>query len=204
MSGPAAALLAIAVWAVSRRVGPALAAGLGAAAPGPALAVGGSGLLLVTVRRLRAGRLGRDEAGADVALLAELTGMGLSAGLSLPNALAGAGRFVHPDLADEVEVVLRRAVGRGLAAALAESTGHGRRLYLICARAVTTGAPLGAALDAFVAELRADERAARLEAARRLPVRLMIPLALLILPGFVLLTVGPAVMAALERFALPR
>jgi hypothetical protein len=38
-----------------------------------------------------------------------------------------------------------------------------------------------------------------MERARRLPVRLLLPLALLILPGFVLLAVGPAVLQGLAR-----
>jgi hypothetical protein len=99
--------------------------------------------------------------------------------------------------------VLRRSVRGGLGQALAAADGHGRRLYAGAARAVVTGAPLVPAVDAFVREAVAERRAADLESARRLPVRLMLPLALLILPGFVLLTVGPTVLAALERFVLP-
>ena len=43
--------------------------------------------------------------------------------------------------------------------------------------------------------------AERITVARRLPVRLLLPLALLILPGFVVLAVGPAVLQALARLA---
>jgi hypothetical protein len=99
--------------------------------------------------------------------------------------------------------VLRNAARRGLAAALSEAGGPGRRLFLILARAVATGAPLAQSVEGFVADQQAEAKAARLEEARRLPVRLMVPLALLVLPGFVLLTVGPTVLAALERLALP-
>jgi hypothetical protein len=172
--------------------------------PVPAVAVAASVGLLGARRRLRTRRLATREAAGDVGLLAELTGLGLSAGLGLSQALSAARPFVHVDLAGEVGVVLRRAAHGGLAAALAEASGHGRRLYLLTARAVVTGAPLASAVDAFVADAAAEERATQLEAARRLPVRLMLPLALLILPGFVLLTVGPTVLAALERFNLPR
>jgi len=202
----AAALAAAAAWVVSVRQRERWAVGTAIFGlfPLPA-AVGVLGVgLLVGRRRLRSRRIAELEAGADVGMLAELVGLGLSAGLGLSQALTAARPFVHPQLSDEVGAVLRRAAHGGLATALAEASGRGRRLYLLTARAVVTGAPLAPAVDAFVAEAAAAERAAQQESARRLPVRLMLPLALLILPGFVLLTVGPTVLSALERFALPQ
>ncbi|MGI9648528.1 MAG: type II secretion system F family protein [Acidimicrobiia bacterium] len=201
-----AGLAGTAVWLVSNRQR-ILRSGVvtGALlAPVPAMAGAAAMGLLRARRRLHIRRTIVRDAAADVGLLAELTGLGLSAGLGLSQALSAARPFVHPRLAEEVDGVLRRAAHGGLAAALAGASGHGRRLYLLAARSVVTGAPLASAMDAFVAEAAAEERSAQLEAARRLPVRLMLPLALLILPGFVLLTVGPAVLAALERFALPQ
>lgn len=164
------------------------------------LAVG----VMAARRRLRRRRSLREAAAGDVAVLAEMVGLALSAGLTLSQALRAARRHVHPQLAREVDGVLRRAAHGGLAQALAGAGGHAGRLYVVAARAVVTGAPLAPAVDSFVREAVAEQRSARLEAARRLPVRLMLPLALLILPGFVLLTVGPTVLAALERFVLPQ
>ncbi len=132
-----------------------------------------------------------------------MVSLALSAGLTLSGALRAASPIVHPDLGHEVDSVLREATRGGLGSALAAAAGHGRRFYVVVARAVVTGAPLAQAVDSFVQEVVSERRAERLEAARRLPVRLMLPLALLILPGFVLLTVGPTVLAALERFVLP-
>lgn len=171
--------------------------------PVPAVVAGAGGSVLAVQRRIRGKRLATQEAAADVVMLAELTGLGLSAGLSLPAALAGAAGHVHPDLAGEVRAVLRSAVRGGLGVALSNGRGLGRRFYLVVARAASTGASLAPAIDAFVADATAARRAERLEAARRLPVKLMIPLAFLILPGFMLLVVGPAVLSALERLALP-
>ena len=57
-------------------------------------------------------------------------------------------------------------------------------------------------LEVSLREAQAEQTTARLEAARRLPVRLMLPLALLILPGFVVLAVGPALLEALDRLQL--
>lgn len=152
--------------------------------------------------RLRQRRSNRTDISADVTVLAEVVGLGLSAGLTLSQALGAARRHVHPELAGEVDGLLRRAAAGGLAQALSTAEGHGRRLYAMTARAVVTGAPLAPAVDSFVREAVAEHRSRRHEAARRLPVRMMLPLALLILPGFVLLTVGPTVLAALERFVL--
>lgn len=201
-----AVLVGMAAWLVARRHRSRSAGAAGAVVlfPLPALiGVGAAGLLLVR-QQVRRRRFEQQAAAGDVLLLAELVGLGLSAGLSLLKALTAAVPHVHRDLAGEVKGVLRRAGHGGLSAALAGTDGHGRRLYLLAARAVVTGAPLGPTVDAFVREAAAERQAAQLEAARRLPVRLMVPLALLILPGFVLLTVGPTVLSALERFALPQ
>lgn len=199
-----AALVAVSASLVTSRGRTAGAVGLVLAAPLVAAVLGlGAGLVFMQ-RRLRSRREERTALSADVGLLTELVGLGISAGLSLSQSLAAAHPHVHPGLAAEVRRILRTSARGGLAAALFEGDGDGRPLYQVCARAVVTGAPLGPALDALAREQLAEERTARLEAARRLPVRLMVPLALLILPGFVLLTVGPAVLAALNRFALPR
>jgi hypothetical protein len=55
---------------------------------------------------------------------------------------------------------------------------------------------------ALVVEQRAEERARAVAAAKRLPVRMLFPLALLILPGFLVLTVGPTLLSAFDRLAL--
>jgi pilus assembly protein TadC len=75
-------------------------------------------------------------------------------------------------------------------------------LYRLAARATLTGASLVDALSALVAETRAARRAAALADARRLSVRLLFPLALLILPGFVVLVAGPVVIDGIARLDL--
>jgi tight adherence protein C len=204
---PAAALLvALAAGLLVRRHRTAVAAGTGVALLQPLLGAAGAVALAAGryYRRMRRRRHRAEAAAADVAVLAEMAGLGLSAGLTLIRALDAARAHVHPVLAEELDRLLRRAAGGGLGRTLAASDGYGRRFYVVAARAVVTGAPLAPAVDGFVREAVAEQRAGRLEAARRLPVRLMLPLALLILPGFVLLTVGPTVLAALERFVLPQ
>jgi len=200
-----AGMAALAAWLVVPRRRARWSAAVAAAMIQPAVtAAGGAGWALLSARRrLRQRRQAAAAAAADVGSLAELVGLGLSAGLTLRQALAAAAPNVHPLLGAEVSAVLRRAARGGLAVALAEAAGYGRRLYVVSARAVVTGAPLGTAIDGFAREMAAERHARQLAAAHRLPVRLMVPLALFILPGFVLLTVGPAVLAALDRVVLP-
>jgi tight adherence protein C len=197
-------LMAMAVIAYPhRRAGAAAALAAVVAAPGivVALAVLGTAALLLARRRIRA-RADRDADG-DVAVLGELVALGLSAGLTFPAALdLGAGE-VAPLLRSEVAGVLREARSSGAGAILESASGRARRLYLLAGRAMVTGAPVLTAVEALVAERRDEERSRVRARARRLPVRMLFPLALLILPGFVLLTLGPALLGALERLQFP-
>jgi tight adherence protein C len=60
------------------------------------------------------------------------------------------------------------------------------------------GTPVGPALARLAADGRARARRAALERARTLPVRLLFPLVFLVLPAFLLLTVGPVVLAGVN------
>ena len=205
MSLPAALLVAVAGGLVARRRPLPVAVVVGGVVTFPPAGVGLVAVsgLAVLQHRITSRRRSHRRAGEDVVVLAELTALGLSAGLTAAQALEAARNFVDATLAQELDGVLRTATRRGLAAALADAPERTRRLGLILSRAVATGAPLAGAVEGFVDERRAEMRATQLEDARRLPVRLMVPLALLVLPGFVLLTVGPTVLAALDRLALP-
>jgi hypothetical protein len=116
--------------------------------------------------------------------------------------LEAAADEIGPPLAAEVHDVIRRSRHCGIAPALEQSGGAARRLYLLAARATVTGAPVAAAVGAYIAEQRDADRSRALAAARRLPVHLLFPLALLILPGFMVLTIGPALLGALARLGL--
>lgn len=148
--------------------------------------------------RRRRARLVDDE----LPLLGDLVALGLTGGASFAGAMAAAARHLRSPLAVEVREMLRRSHRNGSAMVLEGGSGAAGRLYRLAGRALVTGAPLAAAVEAFSDELREERRARRLAEARRLPVLLMFPLALLMLPGFVLLTVAPAVVGALERVAL--
>lgn len=179
-----------------------MGAGLIVMAPLPGLALLATAGAIWQRRRWATSRHAARQADAEVALLAELTGLGLTAGLPLTSALEAAADEAGDLLAREVRGVLRRARVEGTAVALGTSEGRAQPLYRLAARAVVTGAPLRPAVAAFADQVRGEERAKRLAAARKLPVRLLLPLSLLILPGFVLLSLGPALIGALDRLDL--
>ena len=183
-----------------RSYGVALAAALWAPIVGLALA-GVLGAASIH-RRLRRQRVAAARSAAELTTFGELLGIGLSSGMSIAEALGFAGERLTSELASEVATVTRGMVRTGAAGLMASSGGTGGRLYLLVGRAMATGAPVLGAVETFVAEQRAEERSAREAALRRLPVVLLFPLALLILPGFVLLTVAPAMSGALTRLGL--
>jgi tight adherence protein C len=157
----------------------------------------GAGVLLGAGLWMLVRRVLRPNTGeGDEALLAELAALGLTAGLTFPAAVDAATTAVPGDASDD----LRRAGRRRADPANAPSDDPG--LFLVARRALATGAPLAPAVAGYATALRSEERSRRLAAARRLPVKLLFPLALLILPGFLMLTVGPALLGSLERLGL--
>jgi len=192
------AVAAVAALGGSRR---RWAACVVAAVWSPVLAVGVA--LVTVVGRWVAGRRWRRaidrEATAEVVVLGELVTLGLAAGMTFIAALDRAGRELQTTLAGEVDAVVRNSRRDGAHAVLATATGRGSRLYLLAARAMATGAPMLDAVEMFVAQERDAERARRQAAVRRLPVTLVFPLALLILPGFVVVVLAPALVASLQR-----
>ncbi len=132
----------------------------------------------------------------DEAMLAELTALGLSAGLTFTAAASAAVDSVPGEASAQLRQTIR--VGAGMDTETVD--GHG--LMVVVHRALLTGAPLQPAVSGYATTLRNEERSRELTAARRLPVKLLFPLALLILPGFLILTIGPAVLGSLERLGI--
>lgn len=155
-------------------------------------------------RRLPHQRHGRPPGigSGDIVLLSDLIVLGLLAGMPFAAALSVSARHVHPSLGDEIRRVMRCARVDGTAVTFASAKGPLARLLALAARAVSTGAPLAAAVAAFADEARNAERARAVADARRLAVRLLFPLTLLILPGFVVLVAGPVVLESLARLDL--
>ena len=105
-------------------------------------------------------------------------------------------------VAAELETTLRMARREGMSSALSAGRGQFlRSLFARVALAQASGAPMQEAVGAYLAEARATRRGLALERVRRLPVALMVPLGLLILPGFVVLFVGPILLDSLMDLA---
>lgn len=158
--------------------------------------------LVHRARRLQRLRSAERAVSNDLILLGELVSLGLSAGLPFLGAASLAGSEMSGEVADEVRAVMRTSQLTGASVALAAASGHTAPLFRLVARAVATGAPLGAGVAGFVLDARRARQATRIAAAKRLPVKLLVPLTLLILPGFVVLTLGPALLSGVERLQL--
>jgi pilus assembly protein TadC len=132
----------------------------------------------------------------DATVLLELLGAALSAGASIPRALAAVGSCV--DGADRV--VLTRAataLRRGAAwqHAWADMPPRLRTVAQALQSSWEEGAAPATALAAAADELRRTRREAGRVAAGRLAVRLVLPLGACFLPSFVLIGLAPVVIA---------
>jgi tight adherence protein C len=73
-----------------------------------------------------------------------------------------------------------------------------RRLAASLNRSQRLGTSLVVTLRALAEDLRAERTARAEDTARRAPVKMLFPLVFLILPAFLLLTVGPVLLATLR------
>ena len=181
------------------------ATGAGIALANP-LAGAGLGLVWYSLRRrqaLRSERLARRRAEEELELLTHSMLIGLSGGLSPAGALALARESLSSSLGHEVDKVLRHAVKGGLTPSLMNATGTGGRLFRQIGAAHLSGSPLEFALTALATEYREAARSSAIEKARRLPVRMVLPLTLLMLPGLLILMIGPLVLPSLARVLDP-
>ncbi len=171
---------------------------LGAAAGG--LGAGfGAGLAIWLWGRLRRSR----PQPARVRPLALATLLSLRSGGSVLSALEGIAASPQLPLAAAVNDLVRRARVDGLAAAATASDASIRTFAMELARAQATGASISETLRRLIDSELEEERSRRLRWARTLPMRLMFPITLLVLPGFVLLVYGPGLLALLGQLTGP-
>ena len=119
----------------------------------------------------------------------------LTGGMSLTNSLILTSREAHPQLQVEVSQVLRLSRRTGLAKSLAAGGGHLGELFGRMAGAHASGSSLVRAVISHVDNLHHRHRMEALSRIRSLPVTLAVPLTLLIIPGFLLVLVGPPVVS---------
>jgi hypothetical protein len=126
----------------------------------------------------------------------ELVACGLRSGLSVADALAASAGAAPPAYLVEVLGRLRLGVDaqRAWARPPPDFAGLARALVL----ADLSGAPAASVVSRAAADLRAARRERAELAAARLGVRLVLPLGLAVLPGFVLLAVVPIVLGLAE------
>lgn len=162
----------------------------------PAAAVTG---LVWLVRGARRRRMAVSRHEGDLVALAELASVGLTAGHDFITSLDLAGRRIGGEIDHEVRGVVRRARTLGAVATLESWDGVIAPLCRVAVGGLHRGAPLGAVVEGFVLDRTSAGHSAELERLRKLPIRLLFPLALMVLPGFLVLLVAPAIAAAVER-----
>jgi tight adherence protein C len=153
---------------------------------------------LLCSRRRRARQI--DDAMPDLLDLLVLT---LQAGLPAPAAFATLGPYVPDALAPAVDAVVQRhARGERFVSALDALADHlgTRALALVAAisAAERSGLPLAPTVDRIADDARAHRRRSAEIEARRLPVRLAVPLVCCTLPSFVCIAIGPVLVGALS------
>lgn len=134
----------------------------------------------------------------DVLVVARLVSLSVASGRPLGRALSDARLRLQEPEAAAVDDILGRANRAGLTPALIETTGPLADLAERLAKAQVTGAPVGPALDAFISTLHDARRFQAVEEARTLGVKLVVPLTLLLLPGFLALVVAPFILEQLD------
>lgn len=140
----------------------------------------------------------RREAVADPLETAQLLVVALSAGRPLGSALQTVRSHLDSASASAIDEVVGRSRLVGLARALAETQGPLADLAHRLARSQLTGAPALVTVQTYIASLHDSRRARAMEEARTLGVRLIVPVSLLLLPGFVALVIGPYVFEQLD------
>lgn len=95
--------------------------------------------------------------------------------------------------------VARIATVSGLLSSLPECDDDLRPIIAQLARAQRSGASLGSAIRTLLEQDLARSRAVRLARARSLPVKLMIPVTLMLLPGLVLLLYAPDLIRTFDQ-----
>jgi len=148
----------------------------------------------------------RQRIAAQVPDLGELLLATTQAGLTPPVAFGRAAEVLERPLADEMDSALRQIeLGVPWRQALEGTVAHVdepsfRRVMSTLLRTQRLGTSVTSSLRSVTDDLRSERRALAEERARRAPVKMLFPLVFLILPAFLLLTVGPVVLATIRSF----
>lgn len=189
---------------LDRRAGVAVVGVLLAAVVGPVVGavvvLGAAAPPVLERRRARARR--RTDAVTALPDTIDLLAIAARAGLPAPGAVAGVAERAPPPWGPALASAAARAArGERFADALTELDGVGddlgHPLRSLLRAAAEEGADLVAGLDRLAIDARDLRRRRAEEGARRVPVRLLLPLVVCSLPAFALLTIVPIVAGAL-------
>jgi tight adherence protein C len=179
---------------------PCVACGAGLAVD-PLVAIAAPATVLVFERFRRAARVRADQRRLrDHEIVAvELVAAGVAAGVSFDSAVAIASSFTDDAVAADMNRWLR-LVRHGHESPHSDSVVA--EMIRIARSAEASGAALAGQLGALAESELASDEAATEERLARLPIKMLFPLALLILPGFLLVAVAPAVISGIARLGL--
>ena len=138
----------------------------------------------------------------------DLTSMCLASGLSFQDALGHVGReirFAHRDLADELDIVARQAEMMSLAEAFRQFASRADAPEIVSLSGLITqnqrlGTNLSEAVREFSEGMRLRRRQRAEAQANKAALKMLFPVNLCLLPSFVLLLWGPAILELIRFF----
>jgi tight adherence protein C len=174
--------------------------------PGLVLAplTGVAGVRVPDLALARRARRRQERIAAAVPDLVELLLATTEAGLGPSVALRRTGEVVRGPLGEEVRAAVREVeLGMPWQVAMEHLVDRTdvpslRALAVALTRSQRLGSAVGVTLRRVMDDLRRDRRVRAEEMARKAPLKMLFPLVFLILPAFLLLTVGPVVLATLR------
>ncbi len=167
--------------------------------PSLALAAAAIAVFVLGLYRIRRSRTTAGHSLEDGLLAVELVALGVTAGLPFRNAAALTADQIEGPIGDEITRALRR-LGAGYEPSIESSDL--RSVFNVASGAEASGMPIAAALNALATDRKRAAAALARERLSKLPVKMLFPLAFLILPGFVMLTVVPPLLSGLSRLGI--
>jgi tight adherence protein C len=183
-----------------------LSGGLGLLGPALAPLAAAAGSKAPPFVLARKARRRQEQIRAAVPDLVEILLATTEAGLGPPLALARTADALSGPLGDEIRAVVRQVeLGTPWQVAMEQliertEVSSLRALTMALSRSQRLGSSLGGTLRRVVDDVRAERHLRAEELARRAPLKMLFPLVFLILPAFLLLTVGPVVLATIRSF----
>jgi hypothetical protein len=163
------------------------------------LAVGAALVGWTRGRRIVRERDAISERRSEEILAADLVASGVEVGVSFDEAISVASGFVSTQVSSEMGRMSRighRVSGTDDDGSIIQA------MFRMSRRSEVTGAPLAPRLRSLSESERAQDAADRQVRMQRLPVKLLFPLAFLILPGFLLVAVAPTFVGGISKLSL--